>query len=397
MFRRDADAGVGDREEGAVAVDTPLHPHDAVLRRVLQRIDQQVRERGLDLAGRPIEPQRRVELQEHLARPRAGGQCIALQPREHAGHVDRVVRRLALGGLETRELQEVRNDRVHAPRLRPHVPDRALPGRVQRRIIGQRVEVTGNHRQRRAQFMRRIGDKVLARRLQAHLAGHVARQQQRLAGAVGHELQRQVLVELRRGPDHQWHRVVFPLQVLHELGRTDQVVDAQADVDGALEPEEPARRAVEPDDLALAGQDDDAVRQRGRGLAQLAEQLHELLFVIALAPVQPHDLRDDVAPDAANGRRLELRAATQPAVQAIQVRQLPAEVDAGRQQHPQPHGMDQQADAEPEDQDAREPHERECPHRRHGPDTCLKLRVHASRVENRYPAPRTVCTRRSRA
>jgi hypothetical protein len=38
---------------------------------------------------------------------------------------------------------------------------------------------------------------------------------------------------------------------MHELGRADQVVDAQADIDGPLQAQQARGLAVEPDDLAL--------------------------------------------------------------------------------------------------------------------------------------------------
>ncbi len=102
--------------------------------------------------------------------------------------------------------------------------------RIDGRIVGQGVQVARNHRQRRAQLVRGIGDEVLAHRLQAHLPGDIAHQQQRLAAAVGHHLQRQVQIQLHRRPDHQRHRKIIAVQVVHELRRADQIVDSQAHI-----------------------------------------------------------------------------------------------------------------------------------------------------------------------
>ena len=92
-------------------------------------------------------------------------------------------------------------------------------------------KIAGNHRQGRAQLMRGIGDEVLAHGLQAHLPSHIAHQQQGLAAAVGHHLQRQIQIHLHRRANHQRHREIIAVQIVHELRRADQIVDPQADVD----------------------------------------------------------------------------------------------------------------------------------------------------------------------
>ena len=192
-----------------------------------------------------------------------------------------------------------------------------------RRIVGQGVEVARYHRQRGAQLVRGIRDEILAHGLEAHLAGHVAHQQQRLPGSVGNHLQRQMQVHLHRRTDDQRHRKIIAVQIVHEFRRADQVVDAQADVDRALQTQQARGLAVEPDDFLLAAQNDDAVRQRRGRAPQLAKQLHQPLFVKLLAPMQAHHLPDDIAPDSADVGRIELRAQPQPAVQPIQIEQLP--------------------------------------------------------------------------
>ena len=170
-----------------------------------------------------------------------------------------------------------------------------------RGIIGQRIEVARNDRQRRAQLVRGVGDEVLAHGLEAHLAGDIAHQQQRLPGAVGHQLQREIQVGLHRRADDQGHREIIPVQIVHELRRANQIVDPQAEIDRPLQSEQARGLSVEPDDFVLAAQDDDAVRQRRRRAPQLAKQLHQALLVKLLAPMQAHHLPDDVAPNARRG------------------------------------------------------------------------------------------------
>ncbi len=60
---------------------------------------------------------------------------------------------------------------------------------------------------------------------------------------------------------------------------------------GRLQSEQARGLAVEPDDLVLAAENDDAVRQRRGRAAQLAKQLHQPLLVKLLAPMQAHHLR----------------------------------------------------------------------------------------------------------
>jgi hypothetical protein len=190
---------------------------------------------------------------------------------------------------------------------------------------------------------------------------------------VRHELQREIQVGLDRRTDDERHREVIAVQIAHELGRADQVIDPQADVDRTPQPEQACGLTVEPEDLVLVAQDDDAVGKRCRGTPQLAEELHEALLVKLLAPVQAHHLSDDVAPDPADGGRVELRAQPEPAVQAIEIMQLPAEVQTGGEQDPEPQGRDEEAETQTCQQDARETRERKRPHRRHGPESRLRL------------------------
>ena len=255
-------------------------------------------------------------------------ECIAMQPLQHVRHVDGLACRLSVRGFQARQFQQVGDDGVHALRLGAHVPYRAFPGRVDRRIIGQRIKVSGNHGQRRAQLMRCIGDEVLAHRFQAHLAGHIVHQQQGLAASVGDHLQRQISINLYRRPDDQRQCEVIAVQIMRKLRGADQVVDSQAHIDRPPQAEQARRLAVEPYDLVLRTQDDHAVRQRRRGTTQFPVQLHQALLVVLLAPMQAHHLGDDIAPNSAKIRRVDLRAQPQPAVQTIKIQQLPAQVQA---------------------------------------------------------------------
>src|SRR6202043_1474572 len=101
---------------------------------------------------------------------------------------------------------------------------------------------------------------------------------------------------------------------------------------------------IEPDDFVLAAQYDDSIRQCRRRAPQFAVELHEPLLVELLAPVQAHHLTDDVAPNAAEVGGIDLRTQPEPAVQAVQIEQLPTEIQTRGGQQPGPDGSEQQSD-----------------------------------------------------
>ena len=156
------------------------------------------------------------------------------------------------------------------------------------------------------------------------------------------------------------------MQVVHELGGADQIIDTQTDVDRSLQPQQACRLSVEPDDFMLRAQDDDPIRKRRRRAAQFAVQLHQALFMELLAPMQAHHLRHHVAPDTAEVGRIHPGPQTQPAIEPMQIEQLPPEIETRGRQQPEPNGSDQQAGTQTRDQDSGETREREGPHRCHG-------------------------------
>ena len=99
-------------------------------------------------------------------------------------------------------------------------------------------------------------------------------------------------------------RVLAAAQVAHEVRMAHEVVDAQAEVGAPRQVEQLAGLAIEPDDLALRIEHDDAIGHRGGGTAQLAEQPREPFLVESLATVQAHHLRHDIAPQTHRVRRI---------------------------------------------------------------------------------------------
>src|SRR5205085_1727246 len=133
---------------------------------------------------------------------------------------------------------------------------------------------------------------------------------------------------------------------------------------------QPRRHQIEPDELALGVENHDPVRQRGRGVLQLAHELHEALLVEAFAPVQAHDLGNDLAPHAADIGRVRVAAVAQPPLQAEKVGELPAEVQSERAAEPAPGAAEQPAGTEADQHRAEQSARREPP--------CLRRGLHAS-------------------
>src|SRR6185312_8436051 len=150
------------------------------------------------------------------------------------------------------------------------------------------------------------------------------------------DLQREIAVVAVGAADDHGVGVVLEAQVTGELRLAQQVLDAQAQVPGATQVEEPARHAVEPDDLALRIENDHAVGERGRRALELAHEPHEALLVKALAPMQAHDLRDDLPPDAADLRRHGEAAMSYPPFHPEEHDELPCQVDGERAREPGP-------------------------------------------------------------
>ena len=172
--------------------------------------------------------------------------------------------------------------------------------------------------------MRGVRDEVLAHRVEPRLGGYVANQQQLGTGRIGgHQPERQPQLTVSRKPDPRRSSFAFAVQVLDEIRHPHQVVDPQAVVRLALEIEPAARRAVEPEDLAVGAEQDRAVRHRGGHPPELAQQRECAALVIDLAAVQSVHDGHDLAPQPLQVRRRAGSACAQPAIEAQQADAVP--------------------------------------------------------------------------
>ena len=139
----------------------------------------------------------------------------------------------------------------------------------------------------------------------------------------GHQPERQPELTVSRKPDPRRSSFAFAIQVLDEIGHPHQVVDPQAVVRLALEIEPAARRAVEPEDLAVGAEQDRAVRHRRGHPPEFAQQRERAALVIDLAAVQSVDDGHDLAPQPLQVRRRAGGARAQPAIEAQQADAVP--------------------------------------------------------------------------
>ena len=100
---------------------------------------------------------------------------FAAQGGEHRGHRHRIVDDAVLR-FQARERQQVFDQLRHALRLALHLGEHRRPFGLVGRI--EQVEVTVHDGERRAQFVRDVGDEIAAHVLQAHQLGDVARDEQ---------------------------------------------------------------------------------------------------------------------------------------------------------------------------------------------------------------------------
>src|SRR4029078_1177876 len=108
-----------------------------------------------------------------------------------------------------------------------------------------------------------------------------------------------------------------------DCGLRQEVVNAQPVILRTAQIQKAPGRAIEERDLTLRVQYNHAIRQPRRRALDLPHELDEALLVIALAPVQPHDLRDHLAPDAAEFRRIGKAAMAHPPVETEEIGELP--------------------------------------------------------------------------
>ena len=100
-----------------------------------------------------------------------------------------------------------------------------------------------------------------------------------------------------------------------------EIVDAIADVACGVEPEQARSGRIEPDDLAVGVEDDAAIADGARALANLAQQPVVLLLAIARPRLDAIRTGDDLGPEPASLEQGDRASAEQDAIQQEEVAQ----------------------------------------------------------------------------
>ena len=309
----DADTRVDYVEHRAVVLGLPGDLYGARRRREPHGVVHEVVEDRVQLGF--VAEQRRVRRERELdGRPVTPNLELVHDELQHPADVDELVRRLAHGGLEPGELDQVAQDPSHPVGLAPHLPHRRPPRLRHLVVVAESIEVAADHGERRAQLVRRVRDEVAARTLELNLTRDVAHDREALVLAVRDDLHREParLLPRRRNHDALARRRA---EVSDEIRMSQQVVEPVADIGCRIEPEQPRRGRIEPQDLVIGIQDDAAVAERAGALAHLAQQ--PVIFLLAVARLRAHfvDARENLGPKPA---RLEQRHAPVPVEHAIE-------------------------------------------------------------------------------
>ena len=146
--------------------------------------------------------------------------------------------------------------------------------------------------------MRRVRDEIAASTLNVHLVGDVADDREPLIGAVRDDLNVQpARLMARRGNRDAVAGRLF--EIGHEIGIAKQVVEAVADIRGVAQAEQARGRRIEPHDFVVGIQDDAAVGERARALANLPQQPMIFLLAVAGLRTQLFDAREHLGPEPA--------------------------------------------------------------------------------------------------
>src|SRR5690606_33730735 len=136
----------------ALIIYPPTQLDFAVCRRVLDGVGQQVRYDRVQLGLRA--EQQRIRFQGHanVSWTLFQLQRFLAQQREQTADVDRLILPRRIVGLELRQLEQVIDDHVHAFCLTTHLEHRLFPSRIELLLLRERVEITADNGERRAQL-----------------------------------------------------------------------------------------------------------------------------------------------------------------------------------------------------------------------------------------------------
>jgi hypothetical protein len=170
---------------------------------------------------------------------------------------------------QTRQREQVFDDLAHALGLRAHFAQYRRQFRHVFRI--DQFEITVNHRQRRAQFVRDVGDEVAANLFQPRHVTDIARQQQTLVATERQQRHVDMAVGMAWSCDivERFVRTVF--QPAGQLGGAQALMQVRAAIMRAAQAEQILSRMVEPADMLMTVQQHDGIRKAAGGAAQITQ------------------------------------------------------------------------------------------------------------------------------
>ena len=325
MLFVDAGAGVLDGKAGrSIGQQLPAHINLPARRRIAHGIGQQIGKRTVQLCARACQisglPQRLlIRKVQHmgfglLARQGIGqATSLVLTAIEQLRHRHPVIVAGQRASLQARQGQQVFHQMLHALGLLGHQLQIAPALVFLERQVLQGLDKTGQHGQRRADFVRDIGHEVAAHGLGLLQRRHIARQQQLAPFTVAVELHRQ-LDRPRRcafAPLHdQIMTEVLRRKIGTELRISHQITDALQHIALGVKAELLGGNLIAPFDAALCIEQDHTIGTGLQGRQNVIEPLVALLHLLhALANPAAH-AHAGLAPDPCQiGHRAQLRLA----------------------------------------------------------------------------------------
>ena len=370
VLRRDADAGVGHREFAGPLAHAPDEVDPPARRRVAHGVADQVAEGAAQLAGAAGQRRRRFDRQRELVLAAGQRPRFVQQAAQHRLDLDALLAGQPAARLQGRQRQQVLDQALHAPVLfadqRQVMPDLGVA--VLLVAVHQHFGETGDHRQRRLEFMRDVGDEVAAHGFQAFDLGDVARHHQAVVVAVGNHLQHQHQALDPAVAVDQRLVEAAAFQVGDEIGLADQVGQRLPAVGQGREREMHLGPRIDPLDVLVAVEGDHPVGQRLEGAHEAVQRLGERALLAEAQAHPPVQAGEGDLPDAAAARQRRVERAVLPVQQLRQGKQVPGEQQrqaaAQRQQAPhraerRPRRQDHQAEQRqqpPEGAYAERPH-----------------------------------------
>ena len=403
VLARDAGAVVDHRDLAAmVRRPAPLQLDAPAFRRVAHRVADQVGDRAEDFGLDARQLDASLALAHQFMPPVGQRLRVGADARQQRIQRDPVISGRPRAALELRQRQQVADQRLHPRRLLLHQVQHALALGFGQLQAGHGFDEAGQHRQRRADLVRHVGDEITPHRLVALAVRHIQRQHQLARLPADAVVAHQHLQRGFRAGVGQRQRLleVAVLQVGDEGRIPDQVGDPLQLVALRVQREMVAGDDVAPLDVVLAVEQDHAI---GGSLDRQQELLELLaLAVVAALPVAQaaFDAVGHLAPQAAKPGRVVVLVAAQPGHQPMRPRRVPdGHQDDGRRrgqrrrQLRHPHPFPQPVAQSPRHAGAQHQHQHPRQHPCHGRVLRPTGRCSAGSDGSRRRAPFRSCGR----